>query len=119
MRWAFEDVGTPYSPCKGKWDAYACNELGRDGYMDLSLKFDTQAFVASLGEVEDREVVTLPLTGYLKDGTPIEGPASFCLSKYLTAGARKKRSGSGLPRVLALRRPPSSCPSLCPMVGRC
>lgn len=73
LRYAFEDVGSPYEPIKGKWDAYACNEYGPDGNMDLSLKFDTQEFVASLGEVDDREVVTVPLTGYLMDGTPIQG----------------------------------------------
>lgn len=87
MRWAFEDVGTPYSPCKGKSDAYACNEYGPDGYMDLSLKFDTQAFVASLGEVDDREVVTVPLSGYLKDGTPIQGEdVIIILAKAKTQG---------------------------------
>lgn len=87
LRWAFEDVGTPYSPCKGKWDAYACNEYGPDGYMDLSLKFDTQAFVASLGEVDDREVVTVPLSGYLKDGTPIQGEdVIVILAKAKTQG---------------------------------
>lgn|GEM_PF-5832967 len=62
-----------YEPIKGKWDAYACNESCADGNMDLRLKFDTQEFMASLGEVDDREVVTVPLTGYLMDGTPIQG----------------------------------------------
>ena len=87
LRWAFEDVGTPYAPFRDKWDAYACNEEGPDGYMDLSLKFDTQAFVASLGEVDDREVVAVPLTGELKDGTPIKGwDVVLILSKAKTQG---------------------------------
>jgi hypothetical protein len=41
--------------------------------MDLSLKFDTQAFVATLGPVEDREPVVVQLKGNLKNGTPIQG----------------------------------------------
>ena len=73
LRYSFEDVGRPYEPCTGKWHAYACNECCGDGYMDLSLKFDTQEFVASLGEVPDREVITVDLKASLIDGTPIEG----------------------------------------------
>jgi hypothetical protein len=43
--------------------------------------------VASLGEVDDREVVAVPLTGELKDGTPVKGwDVVLILSKAKTQG---------------------------------
>jgi hypothetical protein len=65
LRWALEDVGTVGDPL-----------AGLDGITDLSLKFAAQEIVAALGDVTDGEVVTLHLTGNLKEefgGTPIEG----------------------------------------------
>lgn len=77
LRWALEDVATPYEPYVGKpADAYACNSYGPDGYMDLTLKFETPALVAALGLVNDRDVLVLKLIGNLKEefgGTPITG----------------------------------------------
>ena len=77
LRWALEDVATPYKPYVGKpVDAYACNSYGPDGYMDLTLKFKTPALVAALGLVNDRDVLVLKLIGNLKEefgGTPITG----------------------------------------------
>ena len=73
IRWALEDVATPYEPYIGKLDAYDCHELGPDGYQDLTLKFNKQEIVETLGEVEDRDVIFLPLTGELEDGTLING----------------------------------------------
>jgi len=77
LRSSFEDVGTPFVPLVGYDGAEACHELGPDGYMDLSLKFDTQEFVASLieslGTVNDRETIVVKLTGTLQDGTQIQG----------------------------------------------
>ena len=77
LRWALEDVATPYEPYVGKpVDAYACNEYDGDGYMDLTLKFKTQEVVGALGAVSDRDVLVLELTGKLKEefgGTDIVG----------------------------------------------
>ena len=74
LRWSFKDVATPFLPMVGKIDCYEdCNDLGPDGFMDLTLKFDTQAIVKALGEVEDGQCLTLQLTGNLYDGTPIVG----------------------------------------------
>ena len=76
IRWALEDVATPYEPYTGKEGCMDCNELGGDGYLDLTLKFDVQEVVAALGEVEDGDCVVLTLTGNLKDefgGTAIVG----------------------------------------------
>ena len=71
-----EDVGTPFEPFVGKGSIYDCNIEGPDGYIDLTLKFDTQEIVEALGEVEDGEGLVLTLTGNLLeefDETPIEG----------------------------------------------
>lgn len=54
LRWSYEDV--------------SC-----DGISDLNLKFDRQAIIQSLPPVKDRDVLSLILTGQLKDGTPIAG----------------------------------------------
>jgi hypothetical protein len=73
LRWAQEDVATPYEPFIGKEDAFDCTEDGPDGYMDLTLKFDIQEVVAVLGDVEDGDVLVLTLTANLLDGRAIEG----------------------------------------------
>jgi hypothetical protein len=66
-------VATPFVPLVGDEEAQACHELGPDGYMDLGLKFDTQAFVASLGSVNDGDTIPAVLKGFLQDGTEIQG----------------------------------------------
>lgn len=76
LRWAYEDVATPFEPFIGKEDAFDCTEEGPDGYLDLTLKFDTQEVVAALGDVNDGDVLVLQLTGNLMEefgGTPILG----------------------------------------------
>ena len=87
LRWAFEDVATPLeilieevAPC------FNCTEEGPDGFLDLTLKFDTQSILSTLGfstmvlveeplEIApgDGECVSLKLTGNLFDGTTIWG----------------------------------------------
>jgi hypothetical protein len=55
---------------------YECTTLGPDGYLDLGLKFDTQAVIPVLGTVVDRQAVVLQVHGNLKEefgGTPIVG----------------------------------------------
>ena len=76
LRWAMEDVATPFEPFTGKEACDDCTTEGADGYLDLTFKFDKQAIVDALGEVEDGECVVLHLTGNLKDesgGTAIVG----------------------------------------------
>lgn len=73
IRWAMEDVATPF---EGNLEVCDCHELEGDGYLDLTLKFDAQEVVAALGEVEDGECLMLELTGNLKtayDALPIKG----------------------------------------------
>jgi uncharacterized repeat protein (TIGR01451 family) len=65
LRWALEDTATPFVPIIGKCDAYDCTEAGPDGYLDLVLQFNVQEVVAALGEVNDGDVLVLPVTGNL------------------------------------------------------
>ncbi|MHC4266598.1 MAG: hypothetical protein ACYSUK_11825 [Planctomycetota bacterium] len=65
----YEDIATPVSdPCD-------CNCItdGPDGYLDMTLKFDTQEIVETMCEANDGDILPLLLTGKLFDGTPIEG----------------------------------------------
>ena len=69
LRDSYDDVAAP------GLDVADCNciEDGPDGFLDLALKFETQAIVQTLDEVEDGDVITLELTGVLFGETPIEG----------------------------------------------
>ena len=73
IRSSTEDVATPFTgeitSCEN------CTELGPDGYMDLTLKFSTQAIVQAIGvdNVNDGDCLVLTLTGKLNDDTPIIG----------------------------------------------
>ena len=69
LRSGYEDVATPVS------DSNDCNCMteGPDGFLDLTLKFKTQRIVEAIGDVNDGDVLELPLTGVLSDETPIEG----------------------------------------------
>jgi hypothetical protein len=76
LRWAYEDVATPYEPYLGKEDPFDCTTEGADGYLDLSLKYESQEIAAALGEVGDGDVIVVALTGNLMEeygGTPIIG----------------------------------------------
>ena len=66
IRTAFEDVSQP---------AYLeqCTTAGSDGFMDLTLKFDTQQITAILGEVENGQIIPLTVSAVLLDGTTITG----------------------------------------------
>ena len=70
LRSGYEDVATPVS------DSNDCNCMtteSPDGFLDLTLKFETQRIVEAIGDVNDGDVLELPLTGVLSDETPIEG----------------------------------------------
>jgi hypothetical protein len=68
LRWSYEDVATPFGG-----DLCDCSEEGPDGYMDLTLKFDTQELVAALGVVTDGEYRPLMFEGAMYDAYPIYG----------------------------------------------
>lgn len=70
IRSSIEDVSTPLLEKQNECD---CISEGADGIDDLTLKFDTQEIVSTLGEVVDGDKLVLTLTGELSDGTAIEG----------------------------------------------
>jgi len=70
----FEDVATPYTgKISGERLADECHELGPDGFEDLVMKYETQALVKAIDRQHktDQDVLTLRMTGELKDGTQI------------------------------------------------
>jgi hypothetical protein len=68
VRWDYEDVATPVGPDA---EPCECNELGPDGYGDLTVKFLKQSVVEAIGIWEDGDVISLPVTATLTDGTEI------------------------------------------------
>jgi hypothetical protein len=92
LRWSLEDVGTPYEPFIGKTNPYQCNDLGPDGYLDLVFKFDTQEIAASLGDVVNREAITLLLSGQLLDGTKISGEDVVIIKKIREKSKKEKKN---------------------------
>ena len=74
IRSSFEDVATPFVPYVGRLNCTTdCWTAGSDGYLDMSLKFNTHQVVAALGRVRDRECRVLHLTASTYDGRPIQG----------------------------------------------
>ena len=81
IRWALEDVATPYVPFVGKVNCNECTTLGPDGFKDLTLKFDAQAIVKALGPVVDNQCIVLPLKGKMIDGWKIVGEDVVIIKK--------------------------------------
>jgi hypothetical protein len=69
IRSSFEDVGTPLVDA----NECECSTEGPDGFLDLTLKFETQGIVEVIGEVNHGDELTLELTAVLSDETHIEG----------------------------------------------
>ncbi len=72
LRWALEDVATPF-----EGELCECHDLNGDGYLDLTLKFDTQELVTmlNLGDFAGY-TLHLILSGNLKEdsgGVPFRG----------------------------------------------
>jgi thermitase len=67
------DVAGRFFPMIGKQRARDCGRRGPDGRNDLLLQCDRQEIVDRLGPVSHRDVVVLPLTARLLDGTAIRG----------------------------------------------
>jgi len=62
-----------YTDVCGQNDKDMDDEEMGDGYMDMTLKFSTQAIAATLGDVERGDLVKLIMTGELISGRPAEG----------------------------------------------
>ena len=73
IRSNYEDIATPVAD----GNVCECNTEGPDGYVDLTLKFKTQAIVEQIvnmfGDLVEDDELVLTLTGTLSDGTHIEG----------------------------------------------
>ena len=69
IRSSYEDVAGPVA----NPNECECTTGGPDGFGDLTVKFYTQQIVGTLGQVNTGDILTLPLTGVLNDGTGIEG----------------------------------------------
>jgi len=69
IRSNFEDVTAPVN-AQNQCD---CTTAGADGFMDLTLKFDTQEIVQALGMVADGEILKLIIKGTLTNGKKFEG----------------------------------------------
>jgi len=67
-----KDVATPLQ-VPTELDENSCTDEGPDGFDDLTLKFDMQEIVATLGVVSRGDVISVELEGELLDGTPFEG----------------------------------------------
>ena len=72
MRSIYKDVTTPVLEYAEPEDC-VCSSDGRDGVLDLVLKFDKQAILNVIGHVNDGDQIILTLTGVLYDETHIEG----------------------------------------------
>ncbi|MHC4462437.1 MAG: PKD domain-containing protein [Planctomycetota bacterium] len=69
IRSSYEDVATPVSDA----NECECSTEGPDGFLDLTLKFETQMIVEAIGEISNGDELTLELIGVLSDETSIEG----------------------------------------------
>ena len=96
VKWAFEDVATPYMPM-GIPDCLDCSTAGADGILDLILHFNTQEIIDALdnqtsssediellenvttADFDDGDCVILTLYGELSYGTPIKGEDSVLI----------------------------------------
>jgi hypothetical protein len=72
IRYSYEDVSTPF-----EGELCGCHDLNGDGYLDLTMKFETQELVEQLelNEVAG-ETISLTLSGNLKEeegGNPVAG----------------------------------------------
>ena len=83
-RWQYEDVAEPFAG-----DLCGCTAAGPDGWLDLSLKFNTQELRDAVGPLAGNYVMTL--TGALLDGTPIE--AQDCAVIFSHHGAASTVQG--------------------------
>ena len=84
IRSNYRDVATPLADA----NECECSTERSDGYTDLILKFDTQAIVAAIGDVNDSDEWILELTGVLYDDTPIVG--EDCVIIHAKSNSKKK-----------------------------
>jgi hypothetical protein len=88
IRSNLEDVAAPVDT-QGDCD---CTSEGPDDFMDMTLKFNTQDIVETLGEdVSDGDTKTLTLTGLTWDGAELAGSDCVLILKKEDKGSRGGR----------------------------
>jgi Secretion system C-terminal sorting domain len=100
LRWNLEDVATP-----SDGEECECTTEGADGFMDLTLKFEAPEIVSALGDVTDRELRSLLLTGNLLEefgATPIEGTDCVIILVKTKLGKQLAANLSELPEEYTL-----------------
>ncbi|MEK7703129.1 MAG: hypothetical protein AAB317_04125, partial [Nitrospirota bacterium] len=75
IRFALQDVATPFYPFIGKTKPFDCTTAGADGFNDLTMKFNKDAIINALGgpALPLGQVLVLKVTGSLLNGTPFIG----------------------------------------------
>jgi hypothetical protein len=73
FNYKLKDVATPYDSDNMQGDCRDCTRKGRDGFLDLELKFKNKDIVKAIGKVNNGDCLVLNLTGANFDGTAIFG----------------------------------------------
>jgi hypothetical protein len=77
-------------------DVTYCNSVKPDGFLDLTLKFNTEKLVEAMGAAPTEEgsaEIFLQLTGNLFDGTPIQGEDMVSVKGKAEKGNKGKQKG--------------------------
>lgn len=79
----FTDVATPYVPFLGRLNCTTdCTDHGRDGYLDLLVRFDNREVVRALGTVYNGQCLVVTITGNTYDGRPFIGEDVVLIRKW-------------------------------------
>jgi WD40 repeat protein len=73
LRWKLKDVATPYDSDNMQGDCRDCTRKGRDGFLDLRLKFRKQDILKNIESANDGDCLVLALSGETFDGSTIMG----------------------------------------------
>ena len=105
LRWAYEDVATP---AYGVNQYCGCTTAGRDGHLDLTLKFSEAAIVASLGPVANGDVIQLLITGDHVDRNPFFGGDCVLIrGNHSIAAADEAEPPTGTPATALISASPN------------
>ena len=82
-RSSFGDVATPYVPFLGRLNCSTdCTRQGRDGYLDMSFRFNHRDVVRALGTVSNGQCLVITITGNTYDGRPFIGEDVIIIRKW-------------------------------------
>jgi hypothetical protein len=82
-RSSFADVATPYVPFVGRVNCSTdCTRQGRDGFLDMSIRFNHRDVVRALGTVYNGQCLVITITGNTYDGRPFIGEDVVLIRKW-------------------------------------